>query len=216
MVNLRLTRAAASVAIVSVVALTAGFAACGSGSGDKPQAGTPSISAIYEQLFKNFQKAVANAKNEGYTPYWLGRRFDAGGVTFSGPSTDGSYQGREGGGVRFSYTGTSTVPPHDVTILDFDEYSAQAWGADESYYRNKGGADIVVAGHGAKVVQQKNDSARTIALLLIVSIGETTIVARAPSVIDVASSPGAGSEGNPLMDQATFLAVMQNLRPYPQ
>jgi hypothetical protein len=200
-------------AIVGVAVFTAGFAACG--SGDMPRTSTPVTSAIHEQLFNNFKKAVSSANADGYAPYWLGRGFEAGGIMFAGPDVDGDFRGKSGGGVRFGYSGSS-VPPHGLATLYFDEYSAKAWSAEVAFYAKMGGDDVMVAGHQAKVVHEKNDAGRTVALLVIVPIDETTIVATAESLKDLASTAAVVPEGNPLMDQSAFLAVMQNLRPYPQ
>jgi hypothetical protein len=50
-------------------------------------------------------------------------------------------------------------------------------------------------------------------LRLPLAVGDTTVHVIAES--DGAATPG-GPDGNPLIDEQTFLNVLQNLRPYPQ
>src|SRR5438477_8233438 len=52
-----------------------------------------------DQAYKNFLTAVAKAPQDGYTPYWLGRECEAGGLTFTGPSVPDFCAYVEGDGV---------------------------------------------------------------------------------------------------------------------
>jgi hypothetical protein len=70
-------RAAALCAgITALVALIT--SACGSITGTSGRAP--------DQDFQNFVALAERAQEEGFTAYWLGRSFDAGGLTFEGPS----------------------------------------------------------------------------------------------------------------------------------
>jgi hypothetical protein len=49
--------------------------------------------------------------------------------------------------------------------------------------------------------------------ILIVHVGETTVLAQAKTG---RSATPEGPDVNPLVDEATFLSVLEQLRPYPQ
>ncbi len=58
-----------------------------------------------EHFFDNFKRVVATADKDGYTPYWLGREFTAGGFTFHGPYVSDLPGAKvEGGGVDMDYS----------------------------------------------------------------------------------------------------------------
>lgn len=185
-------------------------AACGSGT-TKPSGAEPSGAPKDDHFFENFKKAVEDAEDDGYRPYWLGRGFEAGGVTFDGPNVTDFFDGTPGGGVRFSYGGF--VPPQGRVVIHFDEYSPEAWSMIEPLRAGYGGREIVVAGHSGKLRIDKGSSNAPSGLVeLVLSIGNTVVV--------VTVSGGRGrtdgaADPNPLTDEATFLSMMENLRPYP-
>ena len=49
--------------------------------------------------YDNFVAAAARADTEGWKPYWLGRSFTAGGLTFLGPGIGDFGEPIEGGGT---------------------------------------------------------------------------------------------------------------------
>jgi hypothetical protein len=68
---------------------------------------------------------VATAPQDGYTPYWLGRGFVAGGLTFTGPYTADFAEEVEGGGSWGVYI--AKVGKQGAVTLSVRSYSAAAW-----------------------------------------------------------------------------------------
>lgn len=87
----------------------------------------PTEEQVNRDLYSNFQTAVASDRN--YDVYWMGRSFEAGGLTYEGPQANapsGSSGLRAGigmndaDGVQLAYT-TSRCCELDLTL-----YSRQA------------------------------------------------------------------------------------------
>ncbi len=187
--------------LLAVVGLVAVVIACSGESADT----APTMSGSFdEHFFNNFKKAVEDAKADGYTPYWLGKRFEAGGLTFEGPYVDDFFDGLSGGGVSFAYA--ASVAPSGLVTLDFAEYSPAASSEVSAFYARQPGRDVTVAGLSAKLMPAREGVRR-----LVVQAGDTMILVRTHAM----GSTG-GSDRNPLFDGETLLAVMENLRPYPQ
>lgn len=165
--------------------------------------------------YHSFQTAVARAPKDGYTVYWLGRSFTAGGLTFTGPEVSGTEAGGlPGGGVDFSYN-----PPGSGAGLNISLLSDAAWQrARGRVERTPGSAgwqtkQVMFLGRPA-VLQWASAGTRPLDVLaLILTLGDTHIVAGTSATGPL--TPG-GPDTNPLIDEQTFLSIMQQLRRYSQ
>jgi hypothetical protein len=161
--------------------------------------------------FDNFETAVASDRN--YDIYWLGREFEAGGLTFKGPDVASFGDEIEGGGLAFTYTATNNRWYVKVRL-----YSEDAWTQEverrsrytRPYLESK---PVAVAGHSGMLVTLKERPTSIEGRLLQLPIGRTHVEVVVDAV--VVSTPGA-PQPNPLMDEATFLAAMESLRAYPE
>jgi hypothetical protein len=198
-------------AIIAVSAMALAVTACGSGTGgDKP---TP-VGGADDRGFRNFRERIKDAEDEGFDVYWLGREFTAGGLTFRGPSVPDEGDEVAGGGVEFSYD--TQLPTGGGTGISVYAFSPAAWALRE---QQQGTLDphvttrVMVHGHEATMVATTTATRPVNQRRLIVHFGETTVQV-------IAASGGAAVEGgpdvNPLIDEATFLAVIEQLRPYPE
>jgi hypothetical protein len=165
-----------------------------------------------EQDYQRFLDAVKRAPQEGWTPYWLGRSFTAGGETFEGPGVGGIGGTIEGGGINLWYVSTNS--PVNLRAYVF---SPAAWTAATAHNANGAprGAEsrtVTVASHSGTLYVSRYRNGEVLQLRLDVQIGDTTISFRAGREPDVNTNLNL----NPLTDEATFLGVLQNLRPYPQ
>jgi hypothetical protein len=188
-------------------------AACS--GGDKParQDGAGDTWPV-DHVFQNFVKTVSSAEADGYVPYWLGREFTVGDVVFSGPYVNDYGTEVPGGGVDFNYTGdVSKVYGRGALVsLDFIEYSPAAWGEKPHSLPVDPDKWVTVGGHRAKLWISHAPSRPIAGLTLLLTIDDTTIMAIASS----GGSPTRGApDANPLIDEAAFLATLNNLRPYP-
>jgi hypothetical protein len=168
--------------------------------------------------FQRFKDTVAPADEDGYTPYWLGRSFSAGGLAFDGPYVAEGATVR-GGGVEASYRAV-TADGKGVVVLDVYSFSQAAW---ELRMRRGGPAitpgtvsrSLVVAGRDARM--QTFTGARPVELRRLVlefdDAHGTTVEVRA---YGGGALVEGGPDVNPLVDEATFLSVVENLRPYPE
>jgi hypothetical protein len=188
------------------MALALALASC---TGGKSPAQTPETAD--EHFFNNFKTAAASAGKDGYTPYWLGREFTAGGFVYSGP-----YLG-DLPGERFDRGGMSVTYSPDSQrgggSLDLLLYSRAAWEEDRSRQDGAATKYVTVAGQSAKLFVLSAGTRPVNQLRLLLTFGDTTVLA-------IAYSGGAVTPGrpdvSPLIDEQTFLNVMQNLRPYPR
>ncbi len=167
-----------------------------------------------ESVFNNFKTVVASADRDGYTPYWLGREFTAGGLVFQGPVTSDLPGQVAGGGVRMEYNADLALRGSSGAVgLEVVVYSPAAWEKDRGRVDASATKFVRVAGQDAKLSAIAGGTRPVEELVLQLKFGDTTVIAIAGAGGPLV--PG-GPDANPLIDEATFLAVMQNLRPYPQ
>ncbi len=186
--------------IVAALTLTA----CDHGQSGSPPIQTAATPDVAQQFFDNFTKGIANAQQDGYTPYWLGRGFNVKGIPFAGPYVDRDADRIEGGGIGFHYDGRATA-------LHITEYSAAAWALVADLYERRPGDEVIVAGRAGRIFEVPSGGREPPSLRLIVEFNGTTLLIRTTGD-DVA--PGT-PQPNPLVDRVTFLATMEQLRPYP-
>lgn len=160
--------------------------------------------------FDVFETALA--KDGDFDIYWLGRSFDAAGVVFEGPFVDDFGDEVEGGRLAMDYLQTPCCSGLKVTL-----YSPDAWdkivGIRAAQPQGDFSSEIVnVNGEEAELRSYRGGVELISSFILVVEFDGTFIEARAAALVP--ATPG-GSQPNPLMDREVFLAVMENLRPYP-
>lgn len=158
--------------------------------------------------FHNYQTAVAQAPKEDWTPYWLGRSFDAGGLHFTGPTVADFGDEISGGGVTMDYDAS-----HGVGNLAVSLFSSSAWqdALRRGFGRRVAGSEqntFVIAGVPATVTSGPvhNEGVR-----VDMDFGNTHVLVRAGPSFDLSNH-----DTNTLNDVTTLVDVLQNLRPYPQ
>ena len=191
-----------------------GTAACGSITGRSER--DP------DQDFQNFVALAERAQEEGFTAYWLGRSFDAGGLTFEGPSVADFGADVTGGGIDMSYdariVGEGTVP------LNLTLYTEEAWEHAENEICESGHCqtqsrdparrqNVRLLGRDALLLLIAGGTRPVNSARLIIDMGDTMVLAAAGS--GGPAVPG-GPDLNPLIDPGELLRVMEQLRPYPR
>ena len=170
---------------------------------------TPPDSAQVDEIaYGNFRTAVASVPNRQFQVYWLGREFTAGAIVFRGP-----YFVPIGGVVN-----NNRLDIEYSAGLTIRLYSQSAWAtaaptiehpsAHESKRRS-----VVVGGRSAVLLTGSVPGRPINYQQLIIDFGDTVVTVVAGS--GGAATPG-GPDSNPLIDEQTFLSVMEQLRPYPQ
>jgi hypothetical protein len=170
------------------------------------------VTRTEEDDYQNFVNAIQQADEVGYTPYWLGRNITYEGVTFLGPSMP-DFGGEIEGGIGFTYDAPLESGGGSIDIVLVGDAS---W--DKSPFsqpvRDSGvtAKKVIVAGAAGTLMFIPGGTRPINATRLYLDIGDTHLVATAHAGSD--PSPGI-TDSNPLIYEAAFLSVMQNLRPYP-
>jgi hypothetical protein len=178
----------------------------------------PTEESINNELYGNFQTAVASERN--YDVYWLGRSFDAGGLTYEGPTTNApSGSDRIGAGInpptadRIETTymtedgcGCSSLV---VRLISRSYWDGTTGATSPSGYRK---AAVEVGGHPAELWTSVGPPSTLLAQTVVIYYSDTVVEAETYAMIPTTPGPDL----NPLMDGQVLLAAMQNLRPYPQ
>jgi hypothetical protein len=167
-----------------------------------------------DEGFENFKEAAASDRN--YDMYWLGRSFQAGGLVFEGPEVDGiaGIGDVEGGGLSMSYTAATGTCCGSLRMV---LYSPSAW---EHILRLRARTRPPLADVGVVVVGRRIAELRSTfgppgqlhGQILTVDTGSTVVEVITSRVEPLAAGD---PQPNPLLDRETFLAVMENLRAYP-
>jgi hypothetical protein len=164
-----------------------------------------------QDRYANFQTAVAHAPQDGYTPYWLGRSFQAGGLTFVGPITGDPGYEVDGGGISMDYA--AAVLKSGAVSVRLTDYTPAAWAKNGVGFQNAAGRAVEVAGLPATINEEAAGTRPVNDVWVIIHAGETTVLA----LVNAGGNPTPGGpELNPLIDEITLLNVLQHLRPYPQ
>ena len=170
--------------------------------------------AAERQGFDNFKTAVART-DRNYDIYWMGRDFEAGGLTYEGPDVADFGDEVDGGGLGMHYLARSSdFCCRDLHIVI---YSDAAW---EKLKLKRSTApqpratvrSVTVNGHQAELRTNRGTLYPVSAQILVIDFGQTVIEATTRASTPATPSP---VQPNPLIDEATFLAAMENLRPYP-
>jgi hypothetical protein len=207
-------RPSAFIMVASVIAVMIGASACGSADKSSGERET----GRREEGLRNLEEIASSERD--YEIYWLGTGFTAGGMEYWGPDVtdpdDATAEiGRvEGGGLGMYYLSGSTC----CGSLKLVVYSPDAW-ARVLDLRSRGAQAtfdsrlVEINGHPAQLRTYRGTLNPVSAQTLIADFGGTVLEATTSAVVP--PNPSA-SQPNPLIDEATFLAVMQNLRPYPE
>lgn len=185
----------------------------------------------HADYYKNFLAVATQAPSQGYTMYWLGRSFTAGGLTFKGPAVPDFGAGQEGG-VEFSYNAPGGAGL-DIAVLSDAAFAHPAPTPARATTKT-----VTILGRPAELQSAAAGTRPVNVLILPFSLGNTHVVASVhsggavtPSGPDVnlhvwsateqrfvtATAIPRGPDVNPLVnDEQMFLSVMQQLRPYPQ
>jgi hypothetical protein len=166
-----------------------------------------------DQLYDQFKTAVATASQDGYTPYWLGTSFKAGGLEFQGPFTAVIAHEVSGGGVSTDYD--ADAPGGGIASVNITSYSPGAWSRVSAAFKTEPASAVRVAGHDARYSTSSIPSRPVLEVSVTIQFGATTVVAYVNS-LGSAHAPTPGPDLNPLIDEQTLLSVLQHLRPYPQ
>jgi hypothetical protein len=191
------------------IALALTLAACT--SAPAVPSGPTADALIDQQSYAAFQTAVAAVPDRRFEVYWLGREFTAAGIEFHGPyfvplagvntetqlSAEYTARGPNGGNMGLSVIVYATAARSNAPT--------QAAGNPRA---------LLVAGHRAMLWVEESPPQRPVNSLRVeVDFGSTSAVIKTNSV---GSAAEGGPDANPLIDEQTFLNVLQNLRPYPQ
>jgi hypothetical protein len=174
----------------------------------------PQIVIEHERsTFENYKDAAARAEEEGYTPYWLGRTFEAGGLTFYGPFAPPRDAFTRGGSVSATYV-ANTAAGDAVVRLELESVSPAEWERTGARGGAPGTFHTSVVVRGVRRYMQEMPGAP--------GVPETRriILEFVDTVVDVQASAGGapvegGADANPLLDEATLVSVLEDLRPYP-
>jgi len=161
-----------------------------------------------------YKTAVAQAQEAGHTAYWLGPRFEVGGAVFD--AIEGYYpQGAAGisvDGVELVYYNLEDSRGDlSITTLDQDD-----WATVEEHVRNpkqppRKTKVVTVAGKDAYLISTQLFGRDPNGLKLLIDYGDSFVIAYTGAAVSE-----AGANLNPLLDEETFLALLEGLRPYPQ
>ena len=185
--SIKSTRFLPLLLVVSLALLTA------QGCGDDP--------SKFNQ-YDNFVAATKRADQEGWKPYWLGRTFTAGSLTFEGPGVGGFGFEIEGGGLSYNYDAALAA---GTVGIKFYVYSPNAWAEAARIGGTRGplGAtirDLKIAGHDAKLYVTKNAKQNPDGVRADIEIDGVVVRVQAGAATAI-----GGGNVNPLSDEATFI-----------
>jgi hypothetical protein len=162
---------------------------------------------------------IAEAQTAGLTPYWLGPTIE----TDKGPlrAVEGIFpQGYAGvalPGIQITYfNGDQVIGTLDVLTFQKTDWASEGPRARALDFPSAKRKNVLVAGHDAELIAVPGGTRPINVYLLIVAAGDEVVVVETNSLGGGRNATPGGVDLNPLIDEQTFLSVMQNLRPYPQ
>jgi hypothetical protein len=178
--------------------------ACGCGGGSDSDGGSDSEDGVDSR----FVERAEAAESEGWTPYWLGTSFDAGGFVFAGPNVP-DFAVVDDGGVSYQYVAPQEPIAFELNIV---LWSRDAW-ADARGSREFTGKPVEIAGMPGQLLPVLAPGGGVLQLQVLLEADDTVIdVTTRQAGID----PASGRDRNPLMNEATLVSVLGELRPYPE
>lgn len=109
--------------------------------------------------------------------------------------------------ANVSATGSVGLTIESYSQAEWDRVHPNGLDATDGWKR------ITIAGREGELLRKPAGTRPVGHAVLAIDFGETVVAADASSG---GSRADGGPDVNPLIDEATFLAVMQNLRPYPE
>jgi hypothetical protein len=187
--------------LCALIAIVAGVACIGL-SGDGQSEG---------DLDEYFLRDVATVEAMGLPVYWLGTEFTVDGLVFRGPY--GFEYGPEVEGVGIEMTYQASLDGGNV-VFDLNVFSRDVWELTKERVLNPGlpgvtRDTVTVAGREAQLIAVPLGTRPVNTLWLVLDLGDVVVLATA----------GAGAPDeppNPLINPANLIALMEDLRPYPQ
>ncbi|MEX2245693.1 MAG: hypothetical protein WEC75_03310 [Dehalococcoidia bacterium] len=161
---------------------------------------------------------IAEAQANGLAAYWLGESFDAGNQTYSYIAAE--YPEGLGGvrvrGIELGYY-TQDGAEWGLTLKTIP---IGEWASVEEAVREPPGSpgpsaaeQLALSGTSADLLIYSSPTRPVSGYVLVIETEQSAVVVTVPS--GGSATPG-GPDANPLIDYDTFLAVMEELRPYPE
>lgn len=174
----------------------------------------PPASALESEAFLT---PVAEAREQGVTPHWLGDRFEAGGLSFDASGVARVYEDGLAPSLHVQYDGRSADALGGVSVdshppggssarTRLERFSSQTGASPESARVGPFDAEVAVSPTGDQPAEN---------LLLLVHVGDANVVVQTTRVL-------GGPEGdirnlNPLIDKELLIQVVaENLQPIPE
>jgi hypothetical protein len=163
---------------------------------------------------ERYKTAVARAERAGLQAYWLGPQLDVGGEPFN--AIEGIFPEGIAGvgvqGVQLAYLNLDEFRGRlDITTLSPADWAAARDAVRSPEQPPVTTIDTVVAGRQAELISIRLDGPDLTGLKLVIDYGDSFVIAETSALI-----VEGGDNVNPLLDEATFLSVVENLRPYPE
>lgn len=158
---------------------------------------------------------ISRAQERGLAVYWLGEAITHDGKTLANAESGDLFNDSEGS-FEVAYADATDDDELEAN-LSVRTYALDEWAQQRSTVLDPINApspvirEIDLVATPATMVIQPLGSRTRNSVSLILSFNDGVVVARTNSVHD-----SDGTEMNPLIDEATFLAVMEQLRPYPE
>lgn len=172
--------------------------------------GTP----VSVRAHQEFLTAVARPIQRNFRVYWLGRQFTAGAVVLDGPefaTANAANDTEEFQTIYVSHQSTS-----GRGLLELYLFSRAGWPAARQNLLGSipetAGKTVDVANRPARLFEIMNGKYLN-RLVAVIEFDDGLVVATANRD---AAHPDATPNANPLIDEQTFLSVLEKLRPYPE
>jgi hypothetical protein len=168
---------------------------------------------------ERYKTPVAQAVEAGLRPYWLGPAFELGGLSFNSVEAEfpEGAAGQRIDGVEIRYA--AIVDYARKGSLDLSTFRKSDWAMAEGALRSPQGIagdsnDARIQGREAEIITLSTATRPLNRIYVIMDLGDQVLLVQTAS----RSTGGRGGipDVNPLLDQATLLSVLENLRPYPE
>lgn len=181
-------------------------------SADLPSSICPADNAVCIQ--PKFLSAIAEARDAGTVPHWLGESFTAGGLTFRISAGSRLVQGKDGGlEIIMVYGGAlgNGFVSFEIASYSLETEDAKLYRADILNMRGATARDVPVRRLPAELITVPSERGPAEQQLLFIELDEAVVVARASA----GSTAAPGTDLNPLLDPALLVeAVEDHLQRY--
>ncbi|MEX1254407.1 MAG: hypothetical protein WEE64_08695 [Dehalococcoidia bacterium] len=163
-----------------------------------------------------FLTPVAQAREGGVAPYWLGERFNAGGVTFGASGVASLYEDASPS-LHLEYAGRSPTAQGELFVETYPQVAPDARSRLERFSSQTGASPgaVRVGDFDAEIAVSPGGDQPAENLLLLVHAEGADVVVRTTGVLG--GPPGDIRNLNPLTDEDLFIQVVaENLQPIPE